>query len=93
VYEANAERAGGRCWTLRDFFEAGRTEHGGAFIDTTHLVMRRLAARLGLQTEVVNGGDLPAGEDIYWIEYQGFLEGAVESGERAARELTRQIAS
>jgi monoamine oxidase len=68
VYEANPDRAGGRCWTLRGFFDdALLTEHGGAFIDTKHVAIRRLAARLGLHEEVVNGGDLEAGEDIYWI--------------------------
>jgi monoamine oxidase len=69
VYEANASRTGGRCWTLRGFFDAQLiTEHGGAFIDTVHVAIRRLAAGLGLQEEVVNGGDLPSGEDIYFID-------------------------
>jgi monoamine oxidase len=69
VYEANPERAGGRCWTLRGFFDAALiTEHGGAFIDSKHVAIRRLAARLGLREEVVNGGDLASGEDIYWID-------------------------
>jgi monoamine oxidase len=69
VYEANPTRAGGRCWTLHGFFhEDLLTEHGGAFIDTKHASIRRLAAQLGLHEEVVNGGDLPSGEDIYWID-------------------------
>lgn len=68
VYEANPERAGGRCWTLRGFFDAGLTEHGGSFIDTNHGAIRRLVAQLGLQEEVVNGGDLLNGEDIYYID-------------------------
>lgn len=69
VYEANPERAGGRCWTLRDFFTDGLiTEHGGAFIDSNHRAVRRLAASLGLQEEVVNGGDLPTGKDAHWID-------------------------
>jgi monoamine oxidase len=69
VYEANASRAGGRCWTLRKFFGGELvTEHGGAFINTTHTAVRQLAAGLGLQEEVINHGDLPAGEDIYWID-------------------------
>jgi monoamine oxidase len=69
VYEANAERAGGRCWSLRDFFGAGSVdEHGGSFIDTRHRRLRRLVAQLGLQLEVVGGGDLPQGEEIYFID-------------------------
>jgi len=69
VYEANPQRAGGRCWTLRGFFDAGlATEHGGAFIDSDQLQIRRLVAQLGLQEEVVDGGDLPSGEEVYWID-------------------------
>jgi monoamine oxidase len=69
VFEANGSRAGGRCFTLRGFFDGGLiTEHGGAFIDTTHVAIRALAASLGLHEEVVNGGDLPSGDDIYFID-------------------------
>jgi len=69
MYEANPARAGGRCWSLRDYFGAGSvTEHGGAFIDSSHFATRGLAQQLGLQLEVVDGGDLPRGEDIYWID-------------------------
>jgi monoamine oxidase len=69
VYEANADRSGGRCWALRDFFGAGSVaEHGGSFIDTRHHAIRRLVAQLGLTLEVVGGGDLPLGEEIYWID-------------------------
>jgi monoamine oxidase len=69
VYEANAARTGGRCWTLRGFFDARLiTEHGGAFIDTVHVAIRRLTAGLGLQEEVVNGGDPPSAQDIYFMD-------------------------
>jgi monoamine oxidase len=69
VYEANTSRAGGRCWTLRGFFGGGLiSEHGGAFINSTHAAVRRLAASLELHEEVINHGDLPTGEDIYWID-------------------------
>lgn len=69
IYEANSQRAGGRCWSLRDFFGAGSvTEHGGSFIDTLHLSIRRLVAQLGLQMEIVNGGDLLDGEEIYFVD-------------------------
>ena len=54
------ERAGGRCWTLRGFFSDGLiSEHGGSFINSEQLPIRRLAAQLGLQEELVLGGDLP----------------------------------
>jgi monoamine oxidase len=69
VYEANPERAGGRCWTLRDFFGAGLiTEHGGSFINTDQLSVRRLTAQLGLQEEIVDGGDLSSGDEVFWID-------------------------
>jgi len=69
VYEANPERAGGRCWTLRDFFADGLlTEHGGSFLNSNQTAVRRLAALLGLQEEVVNGGDLPHGEEVFFID-------------------------
>jgi monoamine oxidase len=98
VYEANPERAGGRCWTLRDFFDAGPTEHGGSFIDTTHLAVRRLVAQLGLQSEVVNGGDLLAGEDIYFIDDRYYTRAQAsadwaEVGYRAFRKASRELQS
>jgi monoamine oxidase len=69
VYEANPERAGGRCWTLRDYFGDGSVaEHGGSFIDSSHRALRALVAQLGLQEEVVGGGDLPTGQDIYFVD-------------------------
>ncbi|HEY4997046.1 MAG TPA: NAD(P)/FAD-dependent oxidoreductase [Solirubrobacteraceae bacterium] len=68
VYEANPDRAGGRCWTLRNFFEASlTTEHGGAFINSNQHAIRRLVAQLGLEEELVNGGDLLSGEEVYLI--------------------------
>jgi len=69
VFEANDQRIGGRCWTLRDFFNDGLlTEHGGAFLNSNQTAVRRLAALLGLQEEVIDGGDLPQGEEVYFID-------------------------
>lgn len=69
VYEANPERVGGRCWTLRDFFAGGlETEHGGSFINSNQTAVRRLAAQLGLQEEILDGGDLPQGEEVFFID-------------------------
>ncbi len=85
VYEGNPERAGGRCWTLRGFFDAGLiTEHGGAFIDTTHVAVRRLAAQLGLEEEVVDGGDLPTGEEAHWIDGAYYTEAQTNADWAAA---------
>ncbi len=68
VYEANGERAGGRCWTLRDYFSGGLvTEHGGQLINTDQKAVRRLARLLGLQEENVNGGNLFQGEEVFFI--------------------------
>jgi monoamine oxidase len=69
VYEANPSRAGGRCWTLRDFFGSGLiTEHGGAFINPEHHAIRRLASSLGLHEEVVNGGELSGLEEACLLD-------------------------
>jgi monoamine oxidase len=69
VYEANPDRAGGRCWTLRDFFADGLiTEHGGSFLNSNQTPVRRLAATLGLKLEVVDGGDLPRGDEVFFID-------------------------
>jgi monoamine oxidase len=67
VYEANPDRIGGRCWSLRGFFSNGLIgEHGGAFINQNQTAIRNLATSLGLTQEVVNGGLLPQGESSYW---------------------------
>jgi monoamine oxidase len=69
VYEAHRERAGGRCWTLRGFFNAGLiTEHGGSFLNSNQTAVRGLATRLGLKQYVVNGGDLLRGEEVFFID-------------------------
>ena len=69
VFEADPSRIGGRCWTLRDYFEGGLiTEHGGQFINSNQHAVRRLAQTLGLTLEDVNGGNLPSGEEAYLID-------------------------
>ena len=50
VFEAR-ERVGGRCWTARGFAYGQTAEHGGEFIDTRHIHIRRLAAKLGLRLD------------------------------------------
>jgi monoamine oxidase len=66
IYEAATDHVGGRCWSLRGFFDFRQIgEHGGAFINSEHGRMRRLAAMLGLELEVVNGGDLPGLREVF----------------------------
>ncbi len=69
VYEGQADRIGGRCWSLRDFFSNGLiTEHGGAFIDSNQVAALNLAAELGLELEDFNGGELMGLPEIYWFD-------------------------
>jgi monoamine oxidase len=69
VYEADTTHVGGRCWSLRGFFDSGLVaEHGGAFINHDQQAIRGLASSLGLEVEVVNGGDLPKLDEIYWFD-------------------------
>lgn len=68
VFEA-ADRIGGRTYSVTDFFVDGQVaEHGGEFISTEHNATRNLARSLGLRLEVINGGELPGGEEIYRID-------------------------
>jgi monoamine oxidase len=54
IYDANT-RAGGRTWTLRDFFDDGQyAEHGGQLIASSHHAVRRLVAELGLSLVNLN---------------------------------------
>ncbi len=78
IYEGN-DRAGGRCWSLRGFFDQGQiVEHGGAFINTQHTTTRSLASSLGLKLRPVYGGNQPPGDDKYWID--GALYSAADAG-------------
>ncbi len=80
VHEANPERAGGRCWTLRGYFSNGLiTEHGGSFLNSNQKAVRALAASLGLAEERVDGGDLPSGEEVFFID--GARYSAAEANE------------
>src|SRR5438034_165839 len=69
VYEADTTHIGGRCWSLRGYFQNGLVgEHGGAFINHDETAIRSLSKNLGLKEEVVSGGDLPSGEEIFWFD-------------------------
>jgi len=69
VYEA-ANRIGGRTFTDTTTFPGQVAEHGGSFISTEHNSMRNLVNNLGLSLEVVNGGAMLDGEEIYYIDGQ-----------------------
>ncbi len=80
VYEANPERSGGRCWTLRGYFEGGLlSEHGGSFLNSNQYAVRRLASELGLRQENVNGGELFSGEEVYLIDGSPYTEAQAEA--------------
>jgi monoamine oxidase len=51
VFEAREDRLGGRCWTVRGFENDQVAEHGGEFIDTRHVQIRRVVKELGLTLE------------------------------------------
>lgn len=80
VYDADTSHIGGRCWSLRGFFDNGLiSEQGGSFISTTDTNILALAKSLGLQTETVNGGALAKGSYVGWINstvYKGSEEQA-----------------
>ena len=50
LYESR-DRVGGRCWSARTFADGQVAEHGGEFVDTRHVELRRLVAALGLQLD------------------------------------------
>jgi monoamine oxidase len=76
VYEAHRHRAGGRCWTLRDYFSGGLiTEHGGSFLNSDQTPIRNLATSLGLKQVVVDGGDLPRGDEVFFIDGRVYTYG------------------
>jgi monoamine oxidase len=79
IYEANAVRVGGRCWTSREWAEGQTAEHGGEFIDSRHRRIRRLCREFGLELEDLYAEDNP-GRTRIW------LNGALRArGEMAAQ--------
>src|SRR4051794_27155474 len=84
VYEADTTHVGGRCWSLRGFFDGGLVgEHGGAFINSDQVAIRRLVRELGLHTEFVGGGDRHRGSEAYWFD--GLYTQAQADADWAAR--------
>src|SRR4051812_2520779 len=84
VYEADTTHVGGRCWSLRGFFDDGLVgEHGGAFINSDQVAIRRLVREFGLHTEFVGGGDRHRGSEAYWFD--GLYTQAQADADWAAR--------
>ena len=69
LYEAQ-ERLGGRCFSIRDFFDAGQTaEHGGQYIDSRHRHIRSLAKELRIPLVDTFEQSFPAGSlDPMWLD-------------------------
>lgn len=79
VYEAQ-DRAGGRCWSLREFFPGQVAERGGEYIDTTHTTLRGYANAFGLTLEDVNK---EPGEVTYYFDGRHYSEAQVVEEFRA----------
>jgi monoamine oxidase len=73
IYEA-ANRAGGRCWSLRSFFPGQVAERGGELIDNLHKTMLGYAKRFRLNLEDMNK---EPGDVFYHFNGQRYSEGAV----------------
>ena len=68
VYEADTGHVGGRCWSLRGFFDNGAvSEHGGSFVSSSDTSVLALARRFGLKREYADGGALDDGDYAGWI--------------------------
>lgn len=69
VYEANPDRVGGRCWTIRGFFEADQiAEHGGEMIDQLHTAIRQLAKELGFTLDNLLTAQKRGTEDFFYLD-------------------------
>jgi len=76
LYEANNNRVGGRCFSLRGFFPNDQVaERGGEFIDNLHKTMLGYAQEFNLQLEDVEKE--PPGEVFYFFNGQHFPESQV----------------
>lgn len=73
VYEA-ADRAGGRCRSLRDFFPGQVAERGGELIDNLHKTMLGYTERFGLAPEDLKNQQ---GETFYHFFGQRYSEATI----------------
>jgi monoamine oxidase len=66
VYEANPDRIGGRCWSMK--FPNGQiAEHGGELIDQGHTAMRQLAQELGFTLDNLLQAQPRGTEDFFYV--------------------------
>ena len=79
LFEASG-RAGGRCFSLRNFFPGQVAERGGEFIDTGHVTMRGYANAFGLSLETVTK---EPGEVAYFFGGRHYSEAQVVDELRA----------
>ncbi|MDQ2817587.1 MAG: NAD(P)/FAD-dependent oxidoreductase [Candidatus Eremiobacteraeota bacterium] len=76
VYEA-ADSAGGRTWSLRNFFAHGQVaEHGGEFISSEHRALKNLVHELGLRLVDLRAGN-PAANETYFVRGRRYKEAEV----------------
>jgi len=75
VFEASG-RIGGRTYSDSTFFPGVVVEHGGELISTEHNTVRNLIRNLGLHLEVVDGGALPEGRELYLVDGSLYTEEA-----------------
>jgi monoamine oxidase len=73
VYDA-ADRAGGRCFSLRGTFPGQTAERGGEFLDTGHKTMLGYAQRFKLPVEDLSKEQ---GEVFYFVDGRLYPEAAV----------------
>ena len=79
LFEAS-NRAGGRCFTLYNYFPGQVAERGGEFIDTGHVTMRGYANTFGLTLEAVTK---EPGEVAYYFAGRHYSEAQVVDELRA----------
>jgi monoamine oxidase len=72
VYEAS-DRAGGRCWTIREAFADGQiAEHGGEMIDQGHTAMRQLTNELGFTLDNLLKAEVRGTEPMYFFDEEPY---------------------
>ncbi|MFH8474146.1 flavin monoamine oxidase family protein [Streptomyces sp. NPDC018000] len=79
LFEARDGRVGGRCWSARGFASGQVAEHGGEFIDTRHVHIRKLATELGLSLDDREAAE-PDGDGVLYLQ-----------GVRAVRDVYRDM--
>jgi len=94
VFEASGS-VGGRIWTLRDYFDSSQiAEHGGEFISTEHVAVRRLADELGLQLVDVNAAQPPGTVETYFVNGHRYtLDQAVRDYEPVYQAIRNDLAA